>query len=132
MKNLLIAVKGKGQKNRLVPISMEMRKRLWAFLKKHEHELVFSNRTGGRLRYDNLRRDLNSLCESVAIQGFDGCFHAFRRKFARAYIRNGGNPFDLQQAMGHSNVATTKSYVDAEIGELVEAHNRTSLLNRLH
>jgi integrase/recombinase XerD len=130
--NLLIAVKGKGQKHRLVPISLEMRKRLWTFLKKHNHQLVFANRHGRRLLYDNLRRDLNSLCDKLCIQGHDGAFHAFRRKFARSYIRNGGNPFDLQQAMGHSNISTTKSYVDAEIGELVEAHNRTSLLNRLH
>lgn len=129
--NLLISVKGKGQKDRLVPISIEMRKRLWTFLKKHPHQLVFSSRDGARLLYDNLRRDLNNLCQTLGIEGFDGAFHAFRRKFARSYIRHGGNPFDLQQAMGHSNLGTTKSYVDAEIGELVEAHNKTSLLNRL-
>lgn len=131
VENLLIAVKGKGQKDRLVPISIDMRKRLWTFLKTHTHDLVFPTRNGRHLLYDNLRRDLNQLCENHHIEGFDGAFHAFRRKFARSYTKNGGNLFYLQQSMGHSNLSTTKLYVEAEIGELVEAHNRTSLLNRL-
>jgi len=130
--NMLIAVRGKGQKDRLIPISIEMRKVLWTFLKRHNHQLVFANKHGGPLLYDNLRRDLNNLTDKLGIDGIDGAFHAFRRKFARNYTKSGGNLFYLQQAMGHSNLATTKVYVDAEIGELVETHNRTSLLNRLH
>ena len=55
------------------------------------------------------------VCEKVGIDmtSIDGFFHAFRRKFARNYVKEGGNLFYLQQVMGHSSLQTTRGYVTA-------------------
>jgi integrase/recombinase XerD len=129
--NLLLIVRGKGNKERVVPISMELRKVLYRFLRKHTHSVVFPNLMGGRLLYDNTRRDFNKLCGGLGIGDFDGSFHAFRRKFARNYVKNGGNLFYLQKAMGHTKLETTRKYVDVATEDLQDMHYRTSLLARL-
>lgn len=54
--NLLLKLDGKtGQ--RVVPISIEGRKRLYQWMRSHHHRFVFPTVTGGQLRYDNLRQD---------------------------------------------------------------------------
>jgi len=62
--NLLVTVKGKGDKERFVPISLECRKVLFKFLKSHDFDLVFCTKSDGQLLYDNTRRDFNRLMES--------------------------------------------------------------------
>jgi integrase/recombinase XerD len=129
--NMLVCLKGKGNKERLVPISIELRKVLWKFLQRHKSELVFPNRHGGQLLYDNMRRDFNALMNKLGIEGFDGSFHAFRRAFARAYVKNGGNLFYLQKALGHTTLTMSRRYVEVETEDLQETHMKVSPLSRL-
>lgn len=129
--NLLLTVTGKGNKQRLIPISLELRKCLYKLISKHSAEFVFATRLGGRLSYDNSRRDFRRLCHKLGINGFDGTFHAFRRCFAKNYLRQGGNLFYLQQTLGHSKVETTRRYVEVETADLQRTHLRTSILSRL-
>jgi len=129
--NLLLTVKGKGNKERPVPISLELRKILWRFSLTHSSNLFFPNRDGGQLLYDNTRRDFKKLCTKLGIDDFEGSFHAFRRKFAKSYVKNGGNLFYLMKALGHTTLAMSKKYVEVETEDLQETHARTSLLSRL-
>lgn len=129
--NLLLIVRGKGNKERPVPMSLELRKVLWKFSQKHTFDLMFPNRDGGRLLYDNTRRDFRKLCERLGIDGFDGSFHAFRRKFARSYVKNGGNLFYLMKALGHTTLTMSKKYVEVETDDLKDMHYKTSLLSRI-
>jgi len=132
--NLLIRVIGKGSKERVIPISLELRKVLFRFLHKRNDEFgyyVFCTVSGSRLSYDNTRRDFKRLCHKLGINGFDGSFHAFRRCFAKNYLRQGGNLFYLQQTLGHSKVETTRRYVEVETADLQRTHLRTSILSRL-
>jgi integrase/recombinase XerD len=129
--NLLLTVKGKGNKERTVPMSLELRKVLWKFSQKHKFNLMFPNRDGGRLLYDNTRRDFRKLCVKLKIDGFDGSFHAFRRKFARSYVKHGGNLFYLMKALGHTNLTMSKRYVEVETDDLKDMHYKTSLLSHI-
>ncbi|MBS1795523.1 MAG: tyrosine-type recombinase/integrase [Acidobacteria bacterium] len=129
--NLLITVMGKGNKERIVPFSIELRKVLFKFVKTHKFDLIFCNRYGGKLRYDNMRRDLNSILGSLGITDLEGSFHAFRRCFATNYIRNNGNPLKLQRMLGHTTLAMTNKYVRLVSDDLSQEHQRTSILNRL-
>jgi integrase/recombinase XerD len=83
------------------------------------------------LRYDNMRRDLNSVLENLGITDFDGSFHAFRRCFATNYIKENGNPLKLQRMLGHTTLTMTNKYVRLVSDDLSKEHQRTSILNRL-
>jgi integrase/recombinase XerD len=136
--NLLITVIGKGNKQRIVPMSLELRKVLHRYSQKHKYsrfptELFFCSSTGTRLSYHNTYRDLGRVFKKCGIThaDFDGYFHMWRRKFAKGYVRNGGNLFYLQKTLGHTNIATTKIYVDVEPEDLKAVHLKTSPLSRL-
>jgi integrase/recombinase XerD len=136
--NLLATIKGKGNKQRIVPFSLELRKVLYRYSQKYKYsrfptELFFSSSTGTELIYQNTFRDLKRVFKKCGIShdDFDGFFHMWRRKFAKGYVRNGGNLFYLQKIFGHTNIATTKIYVDVEIEDLQATHLKTSPLSRL-
>jgi site-specific recombinase XerD len=129
--NMLLTVYGKGRKERVVPFSVELRKVLWKFLTMHPNELVFSNRDGGKLRYRNMLRDLQTRAADLGISGKKISFHQFRYGYALNFIREGGDPFHLQRLMGHSSLATTMGYVRLVTEDLQAAHVKTSRLNRL-
>jgi|SRR6185369_6220863 len=130
--NLLVKVIGKGNKERVVPMSFELRKVLFRFLQKRGDKLglyVFASRTGGRLSYWNMTRDFQNLCKSVSVPYKP--FHYLRRTFAKNYITQGGSLFMLQRCLGHESITTTQRYVCLNVEDLKETHLRTSILSRL-
>jgi site-specific recombinase XerD len=131
LEQMLIALTGKG-KERIVPMSFELRKVLYKYLERKEikySRLVFPSRRGGEMYYQDIHFQMSNLLHSlrIPVKGF----HAFRRKFARNYLKNGGNLMYLMKAMGHTKITTTQRYLEVETEELTEIHFRTSLLSRL-
>jgi integrase/recombinase XerD len=136
--DLLIKVYGKGRKERFCCISLEMRKIMVSYIKHRKMTVntpyLFSTRDGKMLDYPNLHRDFKKLCLRVGVnrESIDGLWHSFRRKYAKTYIKNGGDVFALQQTMGHANLATTQTYVgQRELDELKGIHQKTSILSKL-
>jgi integrase/recombinase XerD len=136
--NMLLTVMGKGRKERTIPMSYDMKKVLYKHLKGHKHDLVFCTRHGGKISVFNLWRDYKNLCETLKIEK-KGAFHAFRHTFAynytKTFARATGSAengvFHLQQQLGHSDLNTTKIYVDLQPEDLREAQAMTSILSRL-
>lgn len=129
--DLLVRLKGKGSKQRLVPISEELRKVLWRFLKLHNSNYVFPTMQGGKLHYHDTLRDFKQLCDKLGIKGVRTSFHGFRHFYALNHLREGGNVFALQRLLGHSSVVVTQRYVNLETSDLQTVHKKTSILNRL-
>lgn len=128
--NLLLTVKGKGNKERVIPFSVELRKHLFKLVRTHNHELVFCSRHGSRLLYDNCRRDFKKLLGKLGIE-IEGSFHVLRRTFARNFVRSGGNLFYLQKFLGHTTLTMARKYVELEIADLQIAHSNYSPLQCL-
>jgi integrase/recombinase XerD len=122
--NCLIDVVGKGGKFRRIPVSPECRKTLFRHIKSHNFDLVFCNRSGCKLKYDNVRRDFNKLCVKVGIDqsSFHGSMHAFRRYFATFAIRKNVNPLLVQRMMGHSSLQMLNRYCKTEVSDLSANH----------
>jgi|SRR5581483_10099187 len=129
--NLMIKVRGKGAKERLVPMSYELRAAFIRFLglSLHRFELVFPTRKGTRQYYGDVYRTFAKLCQRLGIKPIG--FHCCRRTYARNYLKNDGNLFYLQASMGHSKLETARRYVEVEPEALKKAHLKTSVLSRL-
>lgn len=130
--NLLITVRGKGNKERKVPFSFELRKVLFKFIRRHNQKFLFPVRGGGHLEYHNARRDFKALMERLGIEGYQGTFHQLRRTFASTYIRNGGNALVLQRLLGHTTLQMTNHYVSLAVEDLSREHERVNVLNGVH
>jgi integrase/recombinase XerD len=131
MENLLITVKGKGSKERTIPISLECRKVIYKFLQRHEFDFVFPTRHGGKVYYRSALDQLKKLCREQGVNGVRTSWHTLRHGFALNHVRQGGDVFSLQRMMGHSSLEITRRYVNMNEEDLKLVHRKTSMLSRL-
>jgi integrase/recombinase XerD len=94
--NLLLTVVGKGDKQRIVPFSFELRKRLVRFAQVRDKrgilsEWMFSARNGGRWHQRNALRSYYLLPGRIGIP--KSGFHRLRHTFATQYLRHGDEPY---------------------------------------
>ncbi|MGA7523551.1 MAG: site-specific integrase [Acidobacteriaceae bacterium] len=129
--NLLVTLDGKGRKQRVVPISFELRKALFRFCTEAERKpegLLFASRTGGTWNRRNILRDVKRLCDDFGFTAPGRTLHAFRHTFAVNYLRRGGSVFHLQKVLGHSSLEMTRRYANLVTADLQAVHERVSLL----
>jgi site-specific recombinase XerD len=127
--NRHILVLGKGNKERSLPISARTAKMVWRYLtteRKDERvdRPLFVSNTDDPMTRDGLLRVLKRLGEKA---GVPNCYpHRFRHTFALSFLRNGGNAFELQMALGHTTLEMVQTYLTLAQTDLDEAHRRAS------
>lgn len=128
--NLLVLLHGKGSKDRLVPISLELRKRLFLFQKRAETKdgFVFGTQGGTKQGRRNVLRDLKNLCRALGFEPPPRSIHAMRHTFAINYLRKGGSVFHLQKMLGHSTLEMTRRYANLLTEDLQAVYQKLSLL----
>ena len=118
-KNFLL-VSGKGNKERLVPISKKTRKTLEKYLTVRDHFISDKNKSIWmfpskqssighitRQRFNQLLNELN-LEAGLGIKRISP--HKLRHAFATHLLENGMDLRSLQQILGHSDISTTQIY----------------------
>jgi site-specific recombinase XerD len=129
--NMLIRVTGKGNKQRMVPISLGLRKLLFRWIQRCPKEFVFGTRGGTMLTVRNFQRDLKAVCVKIGITDVRCSPHTLRHTFAVSYLRAGGNLFYLSKILGHTSVRTTERYLQSlGISDIQAVHDRLSPLAR--
>lgn len=127
LENFTIKPMGKGRKERILPLSIEGRKRLYLWLKGHRGVYVFPTRTGTAISKRNCQRDLRLFCERIGIKDVRCSPHTLRHTFAVMYLRKGGNVEFLRRILGHTNILTTQRYLQSLGHEDVSrVHNELS------
>ncbi|HYL38114.1 MAG TPA: tyrosine-type recombinase/integrase, partial [Bryobacteraceae bacterium] len=127
--SLVIRVKGKGNKYRLVPMSIELRNALFRYCAKHPAQFIFATERGTRVTNRNFQRDLKGMCERLGMTGVRCSPHTLRHTFAVSYLRHGGNLYYLSRILGHTSVKTTERYLGSlGVEDLRAVHDRLSLL----
>jgi site-specific recombinase XerD len=133
--NLLLAVVGKGDKQRIVPISFELRKQLIRFGQvKERHQVpggewMFPARDGGSWHQRNALRSYYLLLGRLGLPRSG--FHRLRHTAATEYLKQGGDVVRLSKILGHSEVSTTMKYFHLVTTDLQAPHQKLSILNRL-
>lgn len=132
--NLILKVFGKGQKERLVPFSPELRKRLYRLAqlrtkKGIPNTFVFAGFGGVRWEKRNATHSLHLLQQKLGLPTFG--WHRLRHTFATNYLRHGGDIVRLSMVLGHTQITTTQRYLHLLTEDLSASHQRVSILNRL-
>ena len=114
-----IVVIGKGDKQRLVPISDtaldEIAKyveytRSYLTIKHGDEDILFLNRRGGRLTRVMIFYIIKELCELAGIKKMVSP-HTLRHSFATHLLEGGANLRAIQNMLGHESITTTEIYV---------------------
>jgi integrase/recombinase XerD len=121
--NFLLKLHGKGDKERLVPLSPEGRRIIMRQMLSHDYDIVFHNGRGCKLNHRNLRRDYHNLARKAGL-GNVRAFHQLRHTFAISYLRSGGDVLSLQRIMGHESLEMTRKYVRETTEDLKQKHRQ--------
>lgn len=114
-----VVVVGKGDKQRLVPISQvaldEIAKyidgtRSFLSIKRGDEDVLFLNRRGGKLTRVMIFYIIKELCELAGIKKVVSP-HTLRHSFATHLLEGGANLRAIQQMLGHESITTTEIYV---------------------
>jgi integrase/recombinase XerD len=130
--NLLMTLDGKGQKQRVVPFSFELRRALFRFIRDFERKpdaLLFATKQEVQVRRMTALRSVKILCRDLGFDPPKRTLHAFRHTFGANYVRNGGSVFHLQKVLGHSSLEMSRRYANLTTEDLSAVHERVSLLS---
>ncbi len=120
-----IILKGKGGKERLVPISDRARSAVsaWQGHVPEKERFLFPSRKGhiGRVR---LFQIIRALAAEAGIDPVKVSPHVLRHAFATHLLGGGANLRALQAMLGHSDIATTQIYTHVDRSQLVELVNQ--------
>lgn len=135
----VVLVRGKGGKDRLVPIGSYAREALDAYLVRGRPELsgkgrgnpaVFLNARGGRLSRQSAWQILKSAAAAAQLDA-DVSPHTLRHCFATHLLQGGADVRVVQELLGHSSVTTTQVYTKVTPDQLQEVF-RTSHPRAIH
>jgi integrase/recombinase XerD len=113
-----IRVIGKGNKERLVPVSPQVQKEIELYnnhIRRHQeitrgHEnIVFLNRRGSQLTRVMIFTIIKELAKSIDLKKTISP-HTFRHSFATHLIEGGANLRAIQDMLGHESITTTEIY----------------------
>ena len=129
-KDQCIIVKGKGNKERMVPVSGKAKNALKPYMKimgeMGQTKWLFpSSGKGGHITRQHFARELKELARKAGLQHKDISPHVLRHAFASHLLQNGADLRIIQQLLGHADIATTQIYthvMEERLHELVEKH----------
>ena len=128
LKNRRCGVLGKGDKERSLPISPETARVLWRYMSSRADakasEPLFVTITGRPMDRFVLLEMLQDLGAKVGVA--DCHPHRFRHTFAINFLRNGGNVYELQMALGHTTLEMVRVYLALAETDLQKAHEEAS------
>jgi integrase/recombinase XerD len=113
-----IRVIGKGNKERLVPVSPQVQKEIDIYqqhirnhlnIQKGSENIVFLNRRGVQLTRVMVFTIIKNLAESIGLKK-NISPHTFRHSFATHLIEGGANLRAIQEMLGHESITTTEVY----------------------
>ncbi len=122
-----LVVDGKGNKQRLVPVSQIAADEITDYLverenldiKPGEENIVFLNRRGHRLTRQMIFTIVRRLASLAGIRK-EISPHTLRHSFATHLLEGGANLRAIQQMLGHESIATTEIYLHLDSTRLRE------------
>jgi integrase/recombinase XerC len=131
----LVHLRGKGRKERIVPIGAVALQVIQAYLnqrplidsrdltKKHISSAVFRNSRGGRLTTRSVARIVARYSNRLA--GGSVSPHTLRHSFATHLLDEGADLRSIQEMLGHASLSTTQKYTHLATDQLLAVYDKT-------
>jgi integrase/recombinase XerC len=127
----IVLVRGKGDKERIVPFGSKACAALTAYLPVREkilHEnkatALFLNARGGRLTPRSvdrlLKKHVRRFGPNIKVSP-----HSLRHAFASHLLAEGADLRAIQEMLGHKSLATTQKYTQVSIRQLMDVYDKT-------
>jgi integrase/recombinase XerC len=128
----LVRVRGKGGKERLVPIGQKALVALTSYREHiaelcprrlHDERAVFLNQRGARLTTRSVARliDHYVLASGIATKASP---HALRHSFATHLLSAGADLRAIQELLGHASLSTTQKYTHVNLDQLMSVYDK--------
>jgi integrase/recombinase XerD len=129
-----IKVFGKGDKERLLPISEVTYEAIQDYFReerpggppKNSEDYVFITKTERSLTGDGLYHIIARVGARAGVKAYP---HKFRHTFAINFLINGGNVFALQAILGHASLEMGKRYLAIAMADIQTVHRNASVVN---
>jgi integrase/recombinase XerC len=128
----LVRVRGKGGKERLVPIGGKALAALEAYRQRiadlcprrlRDEKAVFLNRQGTRLTTRTVARMVDRYVLTSGIAG-KASPHALRHSFATHLLNAGADLRSIQELLGHASLSTTQKYTHVNLDQLMSVYDK--------
>jgi len=124
-----VRVRGKGGKERIVPLGEPAQRAVGRYLERFRPALaddpgeraLLISKSGRRLSPSDVTRRLGRWVDEAAIAGRVSP-HALRHSFATHMLEGGADLRSIQELLGHASISTTQIYTRVEPGRLREAY----------
>lgn len=118
----VLAVRGKGQKQRYVTLSERITKALNALRPKDNSGHIFTSRKGaGRLSEVQVHRIVKAAAQAAGINA-DASAHWLRHAHASHALDRGASVVTVRDTLGHASIATTNKYLHSKRNESSALH----------
>ena len=122
MKENAILIHGKGDKERVVPISPFLKKIMLKYEQKrnvyrkerYQDEYYFFSQKGKKLTVETVENILKNCGKEANVNKAIRCSpHTCRHTFAQMQVKNGLDVYSLSRILGHENISITKRYLQS-------------------
>ena len=122
-KNELL-VRGKGKKERIVPLGSFAKKAILDYIKDRKEGPLFLNRYNKRLSVRFIRHIVSMLSIKSEIQKRIYP-HIFRHSYATHMLQSGADIRVIQELLGHENLSTTQKYTHISFPHILNVYRNT-------
>jgi integrase/recombinase XerC len=127
----LLRVKGKGNKERIVPVGAQALAAIREYLNERssikdirDAEAVFMNKNGTRLSVRSVQRLVAHVTLETGLNK-TATPHTLRHSFATHMLGAGADLRSIQELLGHKSLSTTQRYTHVGVDELTKVYDRT-------
>ncbi|ACI20348.1 MULTISPECIES: tyrosine recombinase XerC [Thermodesulfovibrio] len=140
LKEGLIKVRGKGKKERIVPVGQKAKEALKKYLairqilriKKKlslDETPLFINNRGQRISDRQVRRIVEKYAKFIGVLEKIGP-HTLRHTFASHLLMEGADLRVIQELLGHASLSTTQIYTHVDLKHLIEVYDKSHPLSK--